>query len=106
MKQRPVLRDRIGVLDNERAGGERAEQIGFVERMTGNNARAGGRRPNARQMGFARAFGTDQGDGTRRPIRPGLDQRQRAGIARSGQKILARVAFGMIECERELAWRK
>jgi hypothetical protein len=35
-------------------------------------------------------------------LRPSVDKLERLFVARSGQKILARVAFGVIEREREL----
>ena len=48
MKQRAILAPiASAVLDDQRAGGERAEQIGFGERMAGNDARARGRRPKS-----------------------------------------------------------
>ena len=31
-----------------------------------------------------------------------IDQRERTLVAGAGQKILARIAFGVIECERKL----
>ena len=102
MKQGALVRGRRRVLDDQRAGGERGAKPGLVKRMGGNDARPGRRRPDRRQMGFAGALGPDQGDGIGRPIRPGIDQRQRVFIAGSGEKILARVAFGVIEREREL----
>jgi hypothetical protein len=38
-----------------------------------------------------------------RPIRPTIDQRQRLGVRRAGQEILARVAHRMIERQLVLA---
>ncbi len=103
MEQRALVADRGGILNHQRAGRERGGQIGLAQRVRGNDARARRRRPDRRQMRLAGSFRPDQRDGARRPIRPAIDQRQRAGVARPGQKILARVAFGMIERERELA---
>ena len=106
MEQRPLVRDRGRILDDQRAGRERGGNVDFAKRTAGNDARSGRRRPDRRQMRLAGSLRPDQRDGARRPIRPGVDQRQRALIGRSRQEILAREAFGVIERERELPRRK
>src|SRR5580700_1795489 len=102
MKQSALVRGRRRVFDDQRAGGKRGTKPGLVKGVGGYDTRTGGSRPDRRQVSFARALGADESDGIRRPIRPGVDQRQRALIAGSGEKILAPVAFLMVECEREL----
>jgi hypothetical protein len=53
-------------------------------------------------MGLAGSFRPDQSKGVGGPFRPIVDELERALVAWSGQKILARVAFRVIEREREL----
>lgn len=103
MKQRPLLRHRRGIFHNQRAGRECGRQIDFAQRACGDDARAGGGRPDGRQMRLAGALRPDQRDGARRPIRPGIDRSERLLIGGSRQKILARETFGVFERERELA---
>lgn len=102
MKQCPVVGSRRRILDHQRAGGERGRNLGFAERAPRNHAGARHSRPHHRQMGFAGALRPHQRDRVRRPIRPAIHQRKRLFVARSGQKILARKALGVIEREREL----
>jgi hypothetical protein len=55
-------------------------------------------------MRLAGSLRPDQGDGSiARPIRPAIDELKRSLVARSGQKVLARIAFGVIERERKLS---
>jgi hypothetical protein len=55
---------------------------------------------------FAGSLRSDQRDGVRRPIRPGVDQRQRAFISGPRQEILPRKTLGVIERECQLTRRK
>ena len=102
MEQHAVVCCR-GVLDDQRSGHERGRKLGFAERSRGNDARTRRRRPDHRQMRLAGPLRPDQGDGIRRPIRPAVDELERARVARSAEKIVAGIAFGVIERERELA---
>ena len=106
VKQRTLVSGRGGILDNERPGRERMRQLGRAERTAGNDARSRRPRPDRREMGFSGALRSDQGDGIRGPVRPALDQAERGFVARSGEKIIARVAFSVIERERELTRAK
>ncbi len=102
MKQRPILRRR-SVLDDQCPGHQRSRKRGFAERSRGNDPRTRRRRPDHRQMRLAGSFRPDQGNGIRGPIRPAVDELECALVARSGQKILTGIVFGVIERERELA---
>jgi hypothetical protein len=57
-------------------------------------------------MRLARSFWPDQHDGISRPLGPAIDQRQRIGVGRSGEKILAGQTFGMGQRERKLPRRR
>ena len=102
MEYRPFVRDGGRILDDQSAGRERGGNVDFAKRATGNDARSRHPRPDGRQMRLARSLRSDQRDGARRPIRPSIDQRQRALVGSPRQEILARKAFGMIERERKL----
>jgi hypothetical protein len=91
MKQRTLVSGRGGILDNERPGRERMRQLGRAERAAGNDARSRCPRPDRREMRFSGALRSDQGERSR-PVRPALDQAERGFVARSGEKIIARVA--------------
>jgi hypothetical protein len=53
-------------------------------------------------MGLARSLRPDEGQSIGRPIGPAANKLERTFIARPNEKILPRIAFGVIEREREL----
>src|SRR5262252_8430024 len=91
------------VLDHERAGGERRRKGCRRDGMARDRPGARDLGPDRGEMALARAFGADQRDCWRRPVRPAVDQRERARIRGTGEKILAAEAFVEAEREGELA---
>src|SRR5262249_51843657 len=91
------------VLDDERAGRERSRKAWGLERARGQEPRSGALRPDRRQMALARALRADHRQHAVRPVRPALDERERCGVRRAGEKVLAGKAFLMGKSERELA---
>ena len=92
MEQRALVEAAFGeIFQHQRAGGERDRHIGAIERTRRPECRA----PAARAQIAARWLlpepsGPTQQHGALRPVRPAFDQRQRGGIGRPRQEILAR----------------
>ena len=102
MEQRALVEPRRRILDHQRAGRERAEQIGLAERARRDAPRAGDLGPDRRQMALARAFRPDQ-----RSARSGQSGQRSisasaAAFGRAGEEILAREALRVRQRERQL----
>jgi hypothetical protein len=82
MEQRPFVGDRRSIFDNQRARRERRGDVDFAESARGNDARARRSCPDRGKMRLAGTLRPDKRDGPRRPIRPGIDERQSVSVAR------------------------